>query len=61
VAALGGGLIGQSWTALFLAAGKSVALFDLDPTPEARVRDAGPVMTALGSRHGAAQRGSAAS
>ena len=31
VAALGGGLIGRSWTALFLAAGKSVALFDPDP------------------------------
>jgi carnitine 3-dehydrogenase len=39
VTALGGGLIGQSWTALFLAAGKSVALFDPDPTAETRVRD----------------------
>jgi 3-hydroxyacyl-CoA dehydrogenase len=52
VAALGGGLIGQSWTALFLAAGKSVALFDPDPAAEARVRNvvdtAWPVMTALG-------------
>ncbi len=52
VATLGGGLIGQSWTALFLAAGKSVALFDPDPGAEARVRDAvegaWPVMTAIG-------------
>jgi 3-hydroxyacyl-CoA dehydrogenase len=32
-------MIGQSWTALFLAAGKSVALFDPDPTAEERVRD----------------------
>lgn len=40
VAALGGGVIGQSWTALFLAAGKSVALFDPDPAAEARVRRA---------------------
>jgi carnitine 3-dehydrogenase len=52
VAALGGGLIGQSWTALFLAAGRSIALFDPDPAAEARVREAvvnaWPVMTALG-------------
>jgi carnitine 3-dehydrogenase len=40
VATLGGGVIGQSWTALFLAAGKSVALFDPDPAAEARVRRA---------------------
>jgi len=40
VAALGGGLIGQSWTALFLAAGRSVALFDPDPAAETRVRNA---------------------
>jgi 3-hydroxybutyryl-CoA dehydrogenase len=59
VAALGGGLIGQSWTALFLAAGRSVALFDPDPAAGPRVRDAvrnaWPVMTALGltSRTGA--------
>ena len=31
-------MIGQSWTALFLAAGKSVALYDPDPAAEARVR-----------------------
>ena len=38
VAALGGGLIGRSWTALFLAAGKTVTLFDPDPTAEVNVR-----------------------
>lgn len=52
VAALGGGVIGQSWTALFLAAGVSVALFDPDTAAEARVREsvdrAWPVLTALG-------------
>lgn len=52
VAALGGGLIGRSWTALFLAAGKPVALFDPDPAAEARVRDAveaaWPVLRELG-------------
>ncbi len=26
---LGAGVIGESWTALFLAAGKSVALYDI--------------------------------
>src|SRR5215475_7806760 len=40
VASLGGGVIGQSWTALFLAAGKSVAVYDPDPATEARVRQA---------------------
>jgi len=54
---LGGGLIGQSWTALFLAAGRSVALFDPDPAAETRVRnaveDAWPVLTALGLVSGA--------
>jgi len=52
VAALGGGVIGQSWTALFLAAGKSVAVFDPDPAVEQRVRSAvqaaWPAMTKLG-------------
>jgi carnitine 3-dehydrogenase len=52
VAALGGGVIGQSWTALFLAAGKSVAVFDPDPAVEQRVRSAveaaWPAMTELG-------------
>ena len=45
-------MFGQSWTALFRAAGKSVALFDPDPAAERRVRDAvrnaWPVLTALG-------------
>jgi hypothetical protein len=52
VAALGGGLIGRSWTALFLAAGRSVAVFDPDPATERRVRDtvtsAWPVLQRLG-------------
>ena len=52
VAALGGGLIGRSWTALFLAAGKTVALYDPDPAAEARVRgaveEAWPVLRELG-------------
>jgi len=52
VAALGGGLIGRSWTALFLAAGTSVAVYDPDPAAESRVRHeveaAWPVLTSLG-------------
>lgn len=52
VAALGGGLIGRSWTALFLAAGKSVTVFDPDPAAEAHVRasveQAWPVLRELG-------------
>src|SRR5690349_18630184 len=52
VAVLGAGLIGQSWTALFLAAGKAVAVYDPDPAAEARVRTAvaetWPVLTNLG-------------
>jgi carnitine 3-dehydrogenase len=52
VAALGGGLIGRSWTALFLAAGKSVALFDPAPGAEEQVRkaieQAWPVLLGLG-------------
>lgn len=52
VAALGGGLIGRSWVALFLAAGKSVAVFDPDPAAEARLRrsveEAWPVLRRLG-------------
>jgi 3-hydroxyacyl-CoA dehydrogenase len=52
VAVLGGGLIGRSWTALFLAAGKSVAVFDPDPATESRVHaaveTAWPVLQQLG-------------
>ncbi|HSS68206.1 MAG TPA: 3-hydroxyacyl-CoA dehydrogenase NAD-binding domain-containing protein [Nocardioidaceae bacterium] len=52
VATLGGGLIGQSWTALFLAAGKTVALYDPAPDAGARVRRAidaaWPTLTTLG-------------
>ena len=40
VAALGGGLIGRSWAALFLAAGKTVAVFDPALAAEERVRAA---------------------
>jgi 3-hydroxyacyl-CoA dehydrogenase len=52
VAALGAGLIGRSWTALFLAAGRSVAVFDPDPGAEARVHETveatWPVLQRLG-------------
>jgi 3-hydroxybutyryl-CoA dehydrogenase len=45
-------VIGASWTALFLAAGKSVAVFDPDPSTPDRVRrhvaDAWPTLTELG-------------
>lgn len=57
VANLGGGVIGQSWTALFLAAGKSVAVFDPAPGAESRIRQAvdtaWPTLTRLGlAEHG---------
>lgn len=52
VANLGGGVIGQSWTALFLAAGKNVCVFDPDPSAPERVRraieEAWPVLEELG-------------
>jgi len=55
VAALGGGLIGRSWTALFLAAGKSVAVYDPAPGAEAHLREsveqAWPVLRELGLTH----------
>jgi carnitine 3-dehydrogenase len=58
VAALGGGLIGRSWTALFLAAGLEVTLFDPDPSAEERVRtavqEAWPVLQKLGLAKGEA-------
>ncbi|MEM7732583.1 MAG: 3-hydroxyacyl-CoA dehydrogenase NAD-binding domain-containing protein [Pseudomonadota bacterium] len=50
-AVLGAGVIGASWTALFLASGRSVAVFDPEDA-EASVRDyverAWPTMQALG-------------
>ncbi len=52
VASLGGGVIGASWTALFLAAGKSVAVFDPAVGIERDVRKyverAWPTLTELG-------------
>lgn len=52
VAALGGGLIGRSWVALFLAAGKQVSVFDPAPGAEARLRsgveEAWPTLRTLG-------------
>lgn len=51
-AVLGAGVIGASWTALFLAGGHSVSVFDVSDTAEAQVRDyverAWPVLKDLG-------------
>ncbi|WP_136439338.1 3-hydroxyacyl-CoA dehydrogenase NAD-binding domain-containing protein [Pacificoceanicola onchidii] len=51
-ACLGGGVIGASWTALFLASGRSVAVHDPAPGVEKQVRDyvemAWRTMTELG-------------
>lgn len=51
-AVLGAGVIGSSWTALFLAAGRSVTVYDPAPDAEARTRDAvtaaWPTLEALG-------------
>lgn len=51
-ACLGAGTIGASWTALFLAAGHSVAVFDPSDSAEKTVRDyiemAWPTLTELG-------------
>ncbi len=54
---LGGGVIGASWTALFLASGRSVAVYDPSPKIEKQVRDyvemAWPTMSELGlTTHG---------
>ena len=61
VASLGGGVIGRSWTTLFLAAGHSVAVFDPDPATEARTRaeveHAWPVLTRLGLASGSGPTG----
>lgn len=57
VACIGGGLIGRSWAALFLAAGTSVTLFDPDPAAPGRVREAvaaaWPTLVSLGLADGA--------
>jgi 3-hydroxyacyl-CoA dehydrogenase len=46
-------VIGQSWTALFLAAGKSVTLYEPDPAAASRVREnvatVWPTLVSLGS------------
>ena len=51
-AVLGAGVIGASWTALFLAAGCRVDVFDLAENAEKSVRDyverAWPTLTELG-------------
>ncbi len=51
-AVLGAGVIGASWAALFLASGRSVAVYDPNPEAERLVRDyvetAWPTMTELG-------------
>lgn len=56
-ACLGGGVIGASWAALFLASGRSVAMFDPAPNAEKTVRDyiemAWPTLAELGlTTHG---------
>lgn len=52
VCSIGGGVIGASWTALFLAAGKTVAVHDPDPAVADRVHryveNAWPALTELG-------------
>ena len=49
---LGGGVIGASWAALFLASGRSVSVFDPSPDAEASVKKyietAWPTLTQLG-------------
>jgi 3-hydroxybutyryl-CoA dehydrogenase len=51
-ACLGAGVIGASWTALFLASGRSVAVFDPSPEAEKTVRayveTAWPALTRIG-------------
>ncbi len=60
-AVLGAGVIGASWTALFLAAGREVVVFDPDPDAEASVRayidKAWPALEALGLADRAAREG----
>ena len=51
-AVLGAGVIGASWTALFLAAGRSVAVYDPSPETESTVKtcieNSWPVLEQLG-------------
>lgn len=51
-AVLGAGVIGASWTALFLASGRDVAVYDNSPTVDKTVRDyvarAWPTLESLG-------------
>jgi carnitine 3-dehydrogenase len=51
-ATLGAGVIGASWSALFLASGRSVAVYDPSPTTEKMVRDyvekSWPILDQLG-------------
>ena len=60
VAVLGAGVIGASWTALFLAAGLRVNVFDLAPDAEQQVRDyvdnAWPTLEELGLVKGSGER-----
>jgi ketoreductase RED1 len=55
VCVVGAGVIGTSWTALFLAHGLDVVVNDPEPDTEARVRDAlrriAPTLQALGLPH----------
>ena len=59
VAVIGTGVIGASWTALFLAKGLKVVATDVAPNAEAAlkqfVRDAWPALERLGVAHGASQ------
>lgn len=61
VATLGAGLIGRSWSALFLAAGHHVIACDPDPAAPQRIQDtveaAWPVLTELGIARTAAPVG----
>jgi len=58
-AVLGAGVIGASWTALFLASGRDVAVYDNSPTVEKTVRDyvarAWPTLEGLGLVKGGSQ------
>ena len=55
IAVLGSGTIGQSWCALFLAAGYEVFAYDPDPRRELEIREfvinSEPTLRALGFSH----------